>query len=332
MMPEQVHFRYRLTRQPATTFTADGTPAEWNEVGDRRSVSFHRLPPGQYTFEIAAAGQTGVWSDTVSALQIKVLPPIWETWGFRLLATAIVTVSIVAIHVGRVRRLRREQARRSAYLQELIDSQERERRRISNEMHDSIGYDLALLKRYAREGRERSDGDEAAAASFDEIVDVADRVDSDMKTIAFALRPYHLDRIGLTRSIEALVPETGGADEPAWSTAIADIDGVFPKELEIHVYRIAQEGVSNVLKHANARRARLTVSRNAEHVEIRIEDDGAGLDGSPEGAVAAATDGMGLIGIRERAQLLGGDVTVDSSHKRGTVIVVRLRTQGAIHA
>jgi signal transduction histidine kinase len=218
------------------------------------------------------------------------------------------------------------------YLQELIDSQERERSRISNEMHDSLGYELAIVKRRAREGLDRTSS-EAATGELGDILAVTDRIESGMKAIAYALRPYHLDKIGLTRSIEALVEEMSSASGIELSADVADIDGALPLDSQIHLYRIVQEGLTNVVKHARARRAKVTVVRVAGQLEVRVEDDGDGFDAGANGRSHRTTDGFGVIGIRERVQLLGGVMEISSKPKRGTSLVVRLRAaEGSVDA
>jgi signal transduction histidine kinase len=316
--PEQVRFRYRLT----------GLSDEWVYAGDRRVASFHRIPPGNYTFAVTASNHVGVWSSEGEILHIVVPPAFWATGWFRLTAVAACIAVLAAAHTGRIRRLRREEARRSVYLQELIDSQERERSRISTEMHDSLGYDLAIVKRRAREGLDRTSADAAHGRELGDILAVTDRIESGMKAIAYALRPYHLDKIGLTRSIEALVREIGSASDIELSADIADIDGALPPDSQIHIYRIVQEGLTNVVKHARARRAKVTIARVPGQIEVRVEDDGDGFDPGTNGQSRDISDGFGVIGIRERVQLLGGVMEISSKPKRGTALVVRLRAAG----
>ena len=320
--PEQVRFRYRLA----------GLSDDWVYAGDRRVATFHRIPPGAYTFAVTAANHLGVWSTEGETLHIVVPPPFWATGWFRFAAFGAAVAVLVVVHTGRVRRLRREQARRSVYLQELMDAQERERSRLSNEMHDSLGYDLAIVKRRAREGLDRTSADAADGSELADILTVTDRIESGMKAIAYALRPYHLDKIGLTRSIQSLVEETARASGIELSADIADIDGVLPPDSQIHVYRIVQEGLTNVVKHARARRATVKVVRATGHVEVRVDDDGEGFDAGSNGR-SRTVDGFGVIGIRERVQLLGGVMEISSKPERGTSLVVRLRAaEGAVDA
>ena len=317
--PDQVRFRYRV----------DGLSDAWVDAGERRSVSFYRVPPGRYTFVLSAANHPGEWSADGPALRIVVLPPFWATWWFRLLAVAMLASSALGVHVGRMRRLKREQAQRSVYLQELIDAQEQERTRISNEMHDSLGYEMSMVKQRVRESLARPALDVAIRSDFQEVLRLADRIEGEMKTIAYALRPYHLDKVGLTRSIQELVSEMADASGLELKAELAPIDDLFTPDAEIHIYRIIQESLNNVVKHAGAHGATIVISRVGQDVEIRVEDDGEGLSHHREGA--ADGQGLGLVGIRERARMIGGDVRIESRPRRGTAIVVRLTVRPSDH-
>lgn len=315
--PDQVRFRYRLS----------GLSDAWVDAGGRRSAVFYRLPPGRYTFVLAASNHTGEWSADGPALSIVVLPPFWGTWWFRLLAVAVLASALLGVHAGRMRRVRREQAQRSVYLQELIDAQEQERTRISNEMHDSLGYEMSMVKQRVRESLARPALDADVHSDFREVLRLADRIEGEMKTIAYALRPYHLDKVGLTRSIQELVSEMREASGVELSATLAAIDDLFTPDAEIHLYRMIQESLNNIVKHSGARRATVTISRVGATVEIRVEDDGEGLVKDRERTAA----GLGLVGIRERAGLLGGDVRIESLQRRGTSIIVRVPVPASDH-
>jgi signal transduction histidine kinase/streptogramin lyase len=317
--PEQVRFRYRL----------DGLSDAWVDAADRRRATFYGVPPGSYTFLLSAANHTGEWSANGPTLRIVVLPPFWATWWFRVLATALLGACLFGLHIRRVRRLRRDHAQRRVYLQELIDAQEQERTRISNEMHDSLGFDVSMVKQRVRESLVRPVLDADSRSDFQEVLRLADRIEGEMRTIAYALRPYHLDKVGLTRSIQELVTELAGSNGLDLHADVAPIDQLFASDAEIHIYRIVQESLTNVVKHSGATRVRVGVARAGSNVEIRIEDDGEGLMGHGPGENGRG--GLGLVGIRERAQVIGGDVQIASHQRRGTSIVVRLPIQAPSH-
>jgi len=317
--PEQVRFRYRLV----------GLDSEWIEAGDRRAASFFRIPTGGYRFEVIAASLDGRWATSGASVDILVLAPFWRSSWFMVLALAAGGSIAFAGHHLRVRRLRRLHDLQETFSRQLIDSQEGERQRISNEMHDALGQDLGIIRKLTRARQERAADPDSVRKALDEIDAVAERIDAEMKEIAYDLRPHQLDTIGLSKTIESMVRRVGKACDVEFTTEISHIDDLLPKNLHIHVFRIVQEAVSNVVKHARASHARAAVTRRGAAVEITIEDNGIGF--SPE--LLDPTDpterGFGLVGVRERARILGGRVEIRSSAQTGTMLIVTLPLESA---
>ena len=132
-----------------------------------------------------------------------------------------------------------------------------------------------------------------------------------------------MDRLGLTKAIEALVKKAAAASPISFTSEIDDIDGVFPKEAEISFYRVAQESVNNVLKHSAATEANVTVRRSDGRILLTVQDNGKGF--APESTQAASLPaGFGLVGISERATLLGGHATIHSVPGHGTTIGIAI--------
>jgi ligand-binding sensor domain-containing protein/signal transduction histidine kinase len=315
--PEQVSFKYRLV----------GLDDRWHEAGDRRVASYHRIPPGRYRFAVIAANNDGVWNTGGAGVDIIIVPPIWRTWWFIVLACTAAGALMFLSYERRVRRLRREHALQKAFSQRLIDTQERERRRISYEMHDSLGQDLNIIKVRARLSKEKLAENDAVRRELDEIDAIAEKSCREIKEIAYGLRPYQLDKIGLSKTIEGMVGRVAAACDIAFTTDIANIDELFEPTLQIHVYRIVQESVSNVIKHSKARWGKVTIERQPRAVVIRIEDDGQGFRAEADDVSDRAPRTFGLMGIRERAKILGGDVEIHSGYGEGTAVVVTFRLQ-----
>lgn len=319
--PEYVKFRYRLA----------GLDDGWIEAGDRRVASFHRIPPGEYRFEVIAANHDGIWNTQGASVAIVVLPPVYRTWWFIALVIATVTGIATAAYHRHVSGLRREHALQTAFSQRLIDSQERERRRLSNEIHDSLGQDLTIIKMRARLSKERLAGNDAVWKELDEIDLLAEKACVDMKEIAYDLRPYQLDKVGLAKTIEGMVTRAGRTCEIAFTTEIADVDDLFDPAARTHIFRIVQESVSNVIKHSNASHATVTLEKTAESVRIAIHDDGQGFSSQRSEGAGPGGRAFGLMGIRERARILGGDVTVRSAEGAGTSVLVAIPREEQSH-
>jgi signal transduction histidine kinase len=141
----------------------------------------------------------------------------------------------------------------------LIASQERERKRIAAELHDSLGQRLVVIKNLATISLNSRSGDGEPDRTVEEIVSEASQGLSEVKEISYNLRPYQLDRMGLTNAIEALARTGATASAIAFTATIDNIDDIFPKDTQINFYRMVQEGLNNMLKHSGAKQASLTV-------------------------------------------------------------------------
>jgi signal transduction histidine kinase/ligand-binding sensor domain-containing protein len=311
--PEQIRFRYRLA----------GLDDHWIEVGDARTATYHRTPPGTYEFTVVAANHQGVWGSTGRSVRIVVLPPFWRTWWFATLAMAALFAVALTGHEVRVRRMRRDNARQAAFSRQLIESQELERRRIAGELHDSVGQHLAIIRQRARTGRERWAGEAAVGQEFDAIAGVADQIDRDIKDVAHGLRPYQLDTIGLAKILQRMVGDVAESCGIECAIDIPPLDDAAP-DVRIHVYRIVQECLSNIVKHSRATRVDVAIRRDGRDLDIHVQDNGVGFAKDVVDSSQPARGGFGLMGIRERARILGGRVDITSAPGRGTVVSVRV--------
>ncbi len=216
-----------------------------------------------------------------------------------------------AVAIGNARRVERDALTRA------VAAQEMERRRLARELHDGIGQSLTsiLLGLSAVERAGSASEAHAAAASLRELV-VATL--QDVRQLAVDLRPKALDDFGLGPALIRLgqsVRETTGLDVQVGAHLGSSR---LTAETETAVYRIAQEALANVLRHASADRVSIVVTRRGGSVSIVIEDDGTGFD------VSGPAEGMGLAGMRERVSLLDGVLVIESSLGVGTTIVAEL--------
>lgn len=315
LRPEQARFRTKM----------DNLEDEWEDAGTARNARYSHLPPGRYVFRVKASNADGVWNETGASLAIRVRPAWWETAWFRGGAFAA-GIGLVGLGVrSRFTRLKRRRAEQDQFSRQLLASQEAERKRIAGELHDGIGQTLVVIRSRAQMGLRDGDGPSDARRHIEEILEATGEGIEEVRKVAYGLRPYQLDRLGLTRAIEALVEQAAASSGLTITSRLDPLDGVFARDDEIGVYRIVQEALSNMLRHAGASRASVDARASDGKVEIAIEDDGRGFDPA---ALPADRPGMGLSGIAERARILGGRHAVHSSPGRGTRIVVVLPARG----
>ena len=306
--PDQVRFRYKL----------EGLNNDWVEAGTRRVAYFPYLSPGSYTFRVLAANSDGIWNDTGASLRVVVAAPFYRTiWFMTLVALGIAATGHLA-HRSRIAVMRRRQDDQAAFSRRLIESQEAERKRIAAELHDSLGQSLLVIKNRALLGGMSSADEGTAKEQFEEISLTASQAIDEARQIAYDLRPYHLDRLGLTQSLEEMIERVAASTSIRFTVNLPLLDGVFSKEGEAIFYRIVQESVSNIVKHSGSSEAVVAIRREEDAVTLTIRDNGKGF----AAAGSAGSGGFGLIGLAERVQMLGGTYAMDTAPGRGTVITV----------
>lgn len=320
---EQAQFKYKLI----------GQDANWREAGTQRVAHYSYLPPGTYTFSVIAANSDGVWNTEGASLRIVVVPPFWRTWWFLTLLTGSLAGLVVLAVRQRLARLHAAHAAQEAFSRQLLASQERERQRIAAELHDSLGQSLLIIKNRAFLALHAMDDRAEATEQLDEISSSAAHAIEEVREIAYNLRPYQLDRFGLTRTLEAIFVKAGETSGIRFTATVASIDGLFAQDAEISIYRIVQESVNNILKHARATAAKLSIERNETEVRIRIEDNGQGFVSAARGTRNAESNasvpapkagGFGLLGMAERVRMLGGSYHIESAPGGGTTITIKL--------
>lgn len=200
---------------------------------------------------------------------------------------------------------------------ELLAAQEQERKRLASELHDGIGQNLSLLRNRAVM-LQRSGLPEPAAPHVHTMLTLATESIEDLRSVAQNLRPLHLEELGIVASLRALLEKLGNASELEVHSRLEDIDDVIRGAAAMHLYRIAQEAINNVLRHAGARNLWFEAIRDIDCVIVRIRDDGRGMNAS------AGSGGLGMLSIRERSSILRAALDIRSGAGGGTDITLRI--------
>jgi two-component system sensor histidine kinase UhpB len=211
----------------------------------------------------------------------------------------------------RIRRESAEGEESRALARALISAQEAERIRVAQELHDAVAQDLAAAKLYcglaAADAEGEGEGDARRAASL------LDRSIGELRDICQGLRPAELDRLGISDACAQLCAETAahaGLEVGFQSEGFEGLD--LDAELEINIYRVLQEALTNVRRHAKARHVKVELVARTVSIRLRIEDDGVGP--------GASQPGLGRRGMEERARMLGGGLEVSPGPSGGTVV------------
>ncbi len=221
----------------------------------------------------------------------------------------------------------RERQAKDAFTQKLIASQEAERSRIASELHDSLGQNLILIKHRAQIGLDLAEASPTVRDQFQGLQDMAARAIAEVRHISHDLRPYQLDRLGLVRALATMIDGAAENSRLPIAHKLDPVDDLFSAEAATHLYRIAQESISNILKHAQARSAKVGLERDVHDVRLWIEDDGRGFP-MATGQSGLPGGGLGLSSMAERVQMLGGTLRIESRPGQGTRIEVTIPHAG----
>ncbi|MGE0422717.1 MAG: 7TM diverse intracellular signaling domain-containing protein [Reyranellaceae bacterium] len=204
-------------------------------------------------------------------------------------------------------------AARRSFAAELLGTQERERGRMAAELHDAIGQNLVVMGNRVK--ALRRDGNVGPGA-LDQLGEVNHDTLERVRALAASMRPVEIDRLGLGGALATMLERAVSGTAIEARSEIGPVDDLVRDEDRIHVYRIAQEAVTNALKHAGASRLSLSLRADGERLRLEVADDGGGFDVRP------ANEGFGSASMRERAALVDGDIEISSRPGAGTRVTL----------
>jgi signal transduction histidine kinase len=212
---------------------------------------------------------------------------------------------------------------RQQVLSQVLSAQEEERARIARELHDETGQSLASLV-VGLSALENSRTLRAAKTQAGTLRRLASSAVGEVRRLAWGLRPSALDDLGLVAALERYAAEYVRARGIRVEVRAPGLDERWPSQVEIALYRIVQEALTNVARHAGAKTVAIVIARRGSSAQLTVRDDGRGFDVETSLSRGGALEHAGLHGIRERAALLGGSVTIESAAGKGTAITVEL--------
>jgi signal transduction histidine kinase len=217
---------------------------------------------------------------------------------------------------------KRAEAARLELLRRLAGAEEAERHRLARELHDQMGQNLTALSLGLKSLKDAAPAPSPARARLQQMQELADLMGREVHQLALELRPTALDDLGLQTALSNYVEawsERSGAEADFHGTGLDDER--LPPAVETALYRVVQEALTNVLKHARAGRVSVILRRAGPEALAIVEDDGRGFDAEAAPGVAGR---LGLLGMRERLALVGGALTVESAPGKGTAVFARV--------
>ncbi|HEX8190057.1 MAG TPA: two-component regulator propeller domain-containing protein [Pyrinomonadaceae bacterium] len=300
--PEKVRYRYKL----------EGFDKDWVDGGDRRVAYYTNLGPGEYRFLVIACNNDGVWSSRPATFRFQLRPHFYRTYWFY--ALVVVGLGLLAWQLYALR-LRQVRARYGAVLQE--------RNRIAREIHDNLAQEiLGISVQLEIVARTMASAPDAARKHLDRARALVRSSVAEARRYVWDLRSQSLDERDLPAALaemtRRLTAESGVQTQ-------FNVSGTFrplAPQVENNLLRIGQEAVGNAVRHAQAKTVTVSLDFGAREVRLEVKDDGRGFD-------AASYDGgrgghFGLVGMRERAEQMGGRAEVRSEPGQGTEVTVRV--------
>lgn len=203
----------------------------------------------------------------------------------------------------------------------LFEVLEEERSRLSKELHDQLGHDLVLMKTWLRSvGKQLQENQQELKRECTETIESIDRIIENVRRLSRDLMPSILEDLGLVASIQWIVENFSKQHHMPVHLELENIDHLFPRDVQIALYRIIQETLTNIAKHAAATEVWVTVSKQEEDVVFSVKDNGKGFEVNKVMERKFDTRGLGLTAMNERMNILGGHFNVFSRTGDGTEI------------
>ncbi len=223
---------------------------------------------------------------------------------FFISVALLLTFGLILLYRNQLH-LKKKKTLQEEFSQELLVSQERERKRISKDLHDGLGQQLLVLK------------NKLISLGNTEAKEMVDATIEEVRTISRDLHPFQLQELGITKAIEHTITQIDENTTLFISSEIENIDNLFTPEQEVNIYRIVQESLSNTLKHANAEASKVSVKKLADKVVISIRDNGKGFEFTEK---LKNIKTLGLKTLMERTRFLNGQMKVQSKKTDGTLL------------
>lgn len=322
--PEKVQFKCRLAP----------LEPDWATAGGKRVATYNYIPPGNYSFEVTACNNDGVWNETGASLKFEVLPYFWQTIWFRVftgMATVMAASGVVWFDTRRRMRRKLERAERQRDI-------ERERSRIARDIHDDLGAQLTRITMMSESARGDLADPGRAAAGLEKIYDTARELTRSMDEIVWAVSPRHDTLESLAAYLEKFAHDWLAT---AGFRCRLDLPVQFPEwrltsEVRHNVFLAFKEALHNAVKHSGASEVLIRLAVREKSFELAVEDNGRGFAAGERTAGVStnqsrAASGNGLENMRRRLMAIDGKCEIQSASGTGTKVIFSVNRNSPAH-
>jgi signal transduction histidine kinase/ligand-binding sensor domain-containing protein len=301
-IPERVRFRYRL----------EGADKDWQDVGNRREAVYTNLGPGKYVFRVIASNNDGIWNDRGATLVFSIAPAWYQTNWFRVLCIFAGLLVVWAIYRLRMRQVASDISHR-------FDERLAERTRLARELHDTLLQTIQGSKMVADDALDRPSDPVRLRRALEQLSAWLAQATNEGRAALNSLRTSTTEKNDLADAFRRATGDALAPSSMAVTFAIAGEAREMHPIVRDEIYRIGYEAIRNSFVHSQASRLEVEL-KYAHDLSVRVSDNGIGID--PEVMDHGKSGHFGLEGMRERADRIGGKLTVTSSAETGTEITV----------
>ncbi|HYE75042.1 MAG TPA: histidine kinase, partial [Blastocatellia bacterium] len=298
--PQRVAYKYKL----------EGFDQDWIDAGTRRVAYYTNIPSGNYRFRVIAANNDGVWNEVGTQFDFYLKPHFYRTWWFYSLC--LVGLALVGIGWYRAR-VRRIEKQFSAVLAE--------RNRIAREIHDTLAQGFAGISvQLELVARMLATSPERAKTHLDQARSLVRDSLSEARRSVWDLRSQALEGSDLPSALSETARRLTADTNVQAQVQVNGTYRELSRTLEDNLLRIGQEAMTNAIKHAQAQHLYINLKFEPKHLRLSVRDDGRGFDEATR--LGSRNGHFGLLGMKERAEQIGGHLSVNSRPNEGTEIVI----------
>jgi signal transduction histidine kinase len=312
---EYAALSYDMSEYNQYAYKLEGFDKDWVYCGNRQEATYTNLEPGTYTFRVKGSNNDGIWNENGTSIAVTITPPFWKTWWFRVSGFLAILLSVG----GTIRYVEMKRLNRKIEQLEMERALERERTRISQDMHDEVGSSLSEISILSELAKRDLRKPEEAVARIQEISDRSGEVIGNIGEIIWAINPKNDPVENFVSYLRRYSTHYLGLANIRCTFSVADDipDFTFSSVIRRNVFLVAKEALHNVVKHSAASEAKINIGFTGKAMEIRIEDNGKGF--VPEEKYGS---GNGLTSMKQRLDDIGARFTLESRPGCGAKVLI----------
>jgi signal transduction histidine kinase/ligand-binding sensor domain-containing protein len=311
-----IHFAapfYTASSPVQYSYMLEGVDNDWVHAGSSTDAPYTNLSAGEYVFKVRATATPGTWSDKITTIKIRIIPPVWNRWWFFVVVAVLLGIVAFLLYRYRINELLKRQAIRN---------------KIAQDLHDSVGSTLSSISVYSQVAKiyKEKNRELELQATLEKISDTSGEMISEMNDIVWAINPRNDSMEKILQRMESFAKPLLQTKDIAFRFSYDR--NLLPVNLTMekrkNFYLIFKEAINNVLKYSNCKNLEVGIRLKHQHVELTVKDDGRGFDVQQIKAQASKSlSGNGLNNMKRRAQEMKGECYIQSDQGRGTVVSLK---------